>query len=137
MYVRTDSSGRITEDERSLGQIVTDLTSHTKQLARGEMLLLKRETMSNVKGMAKPIGMAVGAGVVALVTLILLGHTIAWGLTNFVEAWVAFLIVTVLFGLVAAGLGFAAKKGFDKASVAPSESIEQVKEDAQWIAAHK
>jgi len=123
-------------DDRSFGEIVRDLMNHSRELVRGEVLLVKREMSENVKSMVPPIGMFVGAALLGLVALFLLGHTIAWALNNVMDAGLAYFVTALLFGAIAGGLAFAGKKALDKAQVAPTDSLEDAKEDLQWIKSH-
>jgi len=133
-----DGSLRLSQetDDRSFSQVVRDLTHHTQDLVKGEIMLAKREMSQNAKSLAVPIGMFAAAGVVALVGLILLGHTLAWALNNVMDAGLAYLVTTVLFLAIAGGLAFAGKKAMAKARVAPTDSIEKAKEDLTWIKSH-
>jgi len=80
--------------------------------------------------------MFVGAALLGLVALILLGHTLAWALNNIMDAGLAYLVSALVFTAIAGGLAFAGKKALEKASVAPTDSIEEAKEDLTWIKSH-
>src|SRR5688572_9793841 len=125
------------EDERPLSEVLGDLTAHVQQLVRGEVALVKQEAVDNAKKLAVYAGMGAGAAIFALLTLVFLGHAIAQALNGVMDAWVAFLIVTLLYAVIATALAFAAKKGIDKQQVAPEDSIDQAKEDLQWIKQHR
>jgi hypothetical protein len=133
-----DGSLRLSQetDDRSFGQIVGDLMTHTRELVKGEIMLAKREMSQNAKSMIAPVGMFVGAALLGLVALILLGHTLAWALNNIMDAGLAYLVSAVVFLAVAGGLAFAGKKALEKVSVAPTDSIEDAKEDLTWIKSH-
>ena len=124
------------EDDRSIGEVVSDLTRHTQELVRGELDLFKQEMSAKAKAAAAYAGMAAGAAILALTSLVFLGHTIAQALNLAMPAWAAYLITTLLYLGVAAALGMAAKKGFEKTNLAPEQSVEQAKEDVQWVKTH-
>jgi uncharacterized membrane protein YqjE len=133
-----DGSLRLSQesDDRSLGQIVGDLTAHTRELVKGEIMLVKREMSQNAKSLVAPVAMFTAAALLGLVALILLGHTVAWLLNNIMDAGLAYLVTAVLFAAIAGGLALVAKKKLDNAQVAPTHSIEEAKEDLTWIKSH-
>lgn len=124
------------EDDRSVGDIVKDLTAHAQQLVRGEVDLVKSEVADRAKIFGLYIAMGVGAGVLGLLGLVFLGHTLAGALNLVMPAWGAYLVVTLLYVGIAAGLAWAAVKGFQKTGLAPEQSVESAKEDIQWVKAH-
>jgi hypothetical protein len=123
-------------DDRSLGDIFKDLSNHTRELVKGEVALAKREMSENAKSLAVPIAMFAAAGVASFVGLLLLGHTLAWALNNIMDAGLAYLVSALIFMAVAGTVALIAKKKLDKAKVAPTDSIEEAKEDLTWIKSH-
>jgi F0F1-type ATP synthase assembly protein I len=124
-------------DDRSFSDIVRDLTSHSSELVKGEIALAKREMTDNAKSMAAPIAMFVAAGVIGLVALFLLGHTLAWLLNNIMDAGLAYLVSALIFAAIAGVLAFVGKKRLEQASSpAPTDSIAKAKEDLTWIKSH-
>jgi len=134
-----DGSLRLSQetDDRSFGDIVRDLTSHSSELVKGEIALAKREMTDNAKTMAAPIAMLAAAAVLGLVALLLLGHTLAWLLNNIMDAGLAYLVSALVFAGIAGTLAFIGKKKLEKASSpAPTDSIDKAKEDLTWIKSH-
>jgi hypothetical protein len=120
-------------DERSLGELFSDLARDTSTLVRQEVQLAKTEMTQKASAVGKDIGfLAVGgavayAGLLALVaTLIIVLGTVG------LPWWLASLIV----GVVVAGIGyFLVQKGLDALkheSMAPQQTIQTLKEDRQW-----
>jgi uncharacterized membrane protein YqjE len=133
-----DGSLRLSQesDDRSLGQIVGDLTAHTRELVKGEIMLVKREMSQNAKSLVAPVAMFTAAALLGLVALVLLGHTVAWLLNNIMDAGLAYLATAVIFAAIAGGLALVGKKKLADAQVAPTHSIEEAKEDLTWIKSH-
>jgi len=125
------------EDDRSMSEIMGDLTTHARDLLRGEVDLIKAEAVEKGKEAARYVAYGVAAGVLALVSLIFLGHTVALAFDTFLPQWVAYLITFALFIGGAAVLGLLAKRGFQNSNLAPTEGVEQAKEDLQWVATHR
>jgi len=74
--------------------------------------------------------MLAATGVVAFLALMLLAFAAAWGLSEIVPEGVAFLIVGVIFALVAAVLGAQGKKRL-AAVRPPKQTVQTLKEDVQ------
>jgi hypothetical protein len=125
------------EDDRPLTQLLSDLTAHVQQLVRGEVDLVKQEAVDNAKKTGIYIGLGVGAALFAAAALLFLGHLVAQSLNTRMDEWAAYGIVTLLYLGGAAVLGWAAKEGLSKQQVAPTDSIDQAKEDLTWIKQHR
>lgn len=122
--------------ERSLGQIVKELTADVSMLFRSEMALLKLEVKDTVVNLSGGIGMFAAAAFVALFGLAFLFVTITLGLVALgVPAWLSSLIVTVGLFAVAGILAFFGKKRFENVSFVPTESVQQIRTDIETIRA--
>jgi F0F1-type ATP synthase assembly protein I len=118
-------------DERSLSALLSDVTTEIATLFRKEVELAKAETTDQVSRAAKA-GAMLGAGaVVGLVALILVAFAAAWGLAEVVPTGVAFLIVGVVFGIVAAVLASAGKKKMAAVDPVPTQTVGTLKTDVQ------
>lgn len=121
------------KEDRSLGELFTELARETGTLVRQEVQLATTEMTHKASRAARDVGfLAVGglvayAGVLALLTAVVLG-LVAAGL----DAWLAALIV----GIVVAVIGYAlVQRGLSalkRESLAPRQTVETLKEDAQW-----
>lgn len=140
MQTFTPTSTRLDQEEiedRSLGEVLSDLSTHGQALMRGEVLRVKRETKDSLKTHALGIGLGAGAAVMGLVAVILVGHTIAWALAEAMPQWAAYLITTALYVAAAAVLALKAKAALTARPVAPVKAINDTKEDLQWIQTHR
>ena len=118
-------------DERSLSELLSDVTTEIATLFRKEVELAKAETTDQVSRAAKA-GAMLGAGaVVGLVALILLAFAAAWGLAEVVPTGVAFLIVGVVFGIIGAVLASAGKKKMASVDPVPTQTVDTLKTDVQ------
>jgi tetrahydromethanopterin S-methyltransferase subunit G len=120
-------------EERSLGELFGDLARETGTLVRQEVQLAKTEMSQNASRVGRDIGfLAVGglvayAGVLGILAAIILG-LVAAGL----EPWLAALIVGVVVTLAGYLL---VRRGLDALKhqeLAPRQTVESLKEDAQW-----
>jgi uncharacterized membrane protein YqjE len=118
-------------EERSLSELLSDVTSEIATLFRKEVELARVETSEQVSRAAKAGAMLGAAAVVGFLTLILLAFAAAWGLSEVVPEGVAFLIVGVLFGIVAAVLASVGKKRIASVSPVPDQTVQTLKADVQ------
>jgi uncharacterized membrane protein YqjE len=125
-----------TEDDRSLGTIVKELTADFTTLFRSEVALLKLEVKDTVAKLAGGVGMFAGAAFVALFGLAFAFVTLVLVLIRLgIPAWVSALIVTILLFVTAAVLAFLGKRKFAAVNFVPTDSVEQIKGDIESIKA--
>src|SRR5688572_9718847 len=99
------SAGEATgSDERSLGEIVGDVTQDLTTLMKHELELARTELKQEAAKAGKGAGMLGGAGVAALLFLVFLSLTVTFLLDNWMPLEVAALIVTAVWAVVAAVL---------------------------------
>jgi len=121
-------------EDRSLGQIVKELTADFSTLFRSEIALLKLEVKDTVAKLGGGTAMFAGAAFVALFGLAFLFVTIALGLMALgVAPWLSTLIVTVVLFAVAGVLAWIGKKKFAQVKFVPNESVQQTKADIDSI----
>jgi uncharacterized membrane protein YqjE len=98
-------------DERSVGELVVDVSEKTSTLVREEIALAKAEVSEKVNKLVKGGVVGIAAGVFLLLFLAMLMHAIAWLLNDlFFEdtVWLGFLIEAVIWFLIAAVAGLIA-----------------------------
>jgi uncharacterized membrane protein YqjE len=118
--------------ERGIGELVKDLASQTSTLVRQEIKLAQAEVTEKGKVAGRGAGMLSGAAVAALLMLGALTALIVVALDSALALWLAILIVTVLWGIVAAVLAQAGRKSLQAATPPAPQTVETVKEDIQW-----
>ena len=118
-------------EDRSLSELLSDVTGEIATLFRKEVELARAETSEQVSRAAKAGAMLGAAAVVGFLTLILLAFAAAWGLSELVPEGVAFLIVGLVFGLVAAILASAGKKKIASVNPMPDQTVQTLKADVQ------
>jgi len=133
----TATSAPVTEGTRSLGDIVGDIAKDLSALIKQELDLAKTELKQDATKAGKGAGLLGGAGVAAHLTAIALTFTLIWLLDNWMPVELAGLILTVVWGIVAAVLGLRGKKELQQVSPAMETTQQTLKEDAQWARAQK
>jgi cobalamin biosynthesis protein CobD/CbiB len=112
--------------EKTVGELVFEVTEQTSNLIREEIELAKTEVSEKVTTLARGSAVGVAAGVFAFLALILLMQAFALGLNslfNF-QPWVGYLIEGLIFIAIAAGAGLFAYRSFEKTGApVPSEAI--------------
>ena len=130
--VQARGDGRA-QDERSLSELLRALTGELQHLFRAELQLAKIETkqeLDHAKDVAKHGAIAAGAAILAV---LLLSFAAAWGLAEVMPAGVAFLIVGAVYAGVAVIAALAARDRARQVDLKPTETIETLEEDAQWL----
>ncbi|MDQ3898382.1 MAG: phage holin family protein [Actinomycetota bacterium] len=118
-------------EDRSLSELLSDVTSEVATLFRKEVELARVETSEQVSRAAKAGGMLGAAAVIGFLDLILFSFAAAWGLAEVVPEGVAFLIVGVVFAVVTGGLAVAGKKRIAEINPVPNQTVQTVKADVQ------
>ena len=118
-------------EERSLSELVSEVTSELGTLFRKEVELARVETSEQVSRAAKAGGMLGAAAVIGFLDLILFSFAAAWALSEVVPEGVAFLIVAVVFAVVAGILAVAGKKRLAAVNPVPNQTVETLKTDVQ------
>jgi uncharacterized membrane protein YqjE len=124
-----------TEDlrDRSLGELLKQLSEQTTRLVHQELELAKAELTQKGKEAGAGAGMFGGAGALGLAALGALTACFILALNAIMPAWLAALIVAVLYGIIAFVL---VKQGQARMKRAvppvPEQTIETVKEDVEW-----
>ena len=118
-------------EDRSLSELLSDVTTEIATLFRKEVELAKAETSEQVSRAAKAGGMLGAAAVIGFLDLILFSFALAWALTEIVPEGVAFAIVAVLFAIVAGALAMAGKKRLANVNPMPNQTVQTLKDDVQ------
>lgn len=124
------------QDNRSLGELFGDLAQNTGTLVRQEVELAKTEMTQKATRVGKDIGFLLAGGAVAYAGFLGILAAIAIGLGQLGLPW---WLATLLVGLVVAGVGgFLVMRGLSalrQETAAPQQTIDTLKEDAEWAKA--
>ena len=124
---------RQTSDDRSLGELFSELTRELTTLVRQEAALARTELTETAATVGKNVGFLAVGGAVAYAGFLALIAALIVGLGQLgLPWWLAALIV----GLVVAGIGYVlVQKGLTalkQMNLAPQQTIETLKEDKEW-----
>ena len=117
--------------DKSLGDLVADVSIQTSSLIREEIELAKAEVREKVSQLVKGSVVGIAAGTFAFLALILIMHGVAWLLNDlFFDGnwWLGFFAEAALFLVIAAIAGLIAARAFKKgAPPTPDLAIEEAK----------
>ncbi len=118
-------------DERSVGELIFDVSEKVSTLVREEIELAKAEISEKVGKILRGSAVGVAAGVFAFLALILVMEGFAWLLNEEVfdgKAWPGFFIEAAIFLLIAAGAGYFAYRSVQAGSPpVPEQAIAEAK----------
>jgi nitrate/nitrite transporter NarK len=129
----TTERGAGAPSEASLAELVKQLSEQSSRLARQEVELAKAELAYKGKRAGIGAGMFGGAGVFGFYGLGALTAAAILALATAMTAWLAALIIAVVFAAIAGVLALQGKTKVQQATPpVPEEATESVKEDVQW-----
>lgn len=124
-------------EDRSLGQIVGDISGNLGTLLRQEVDLAKTELKQEARTVGRGVGMLAGAALTGLLVLIFVSWALVWLLDNWMPVELAALIVALLWAITTAVLASMGRKRLQEANPQLPQTQETLKEDAEWVRAQK
>jgi uncharacterized membrane protein YqjE len=118
--------------DQSVGEIVGRLASDFSRLMRAEIALAKAEAKEEVKEAGKGAGLLAGAGYAGHLLVLFLSLALMFALGHWMPLGWAALIVAVIWGIVGFVLYSSGRKNLQRATPPMPETVETLKEDAQW-----
>ncbi len=120
-------------EDRTLGDLFSDLSRDFRTLVRQEIDLAKVESTEKAKKAAKHVGFIAAGGFVAYAGFVVLLVGVAYLLGTFLPMWLAALIV----GAAAAVAGYALVQsglsGLKNTDFSLKHTAESIKEDQEWL----
>ena len=133
MASREDLPGSDDLRDRSLGELLKQLSQETTRLVHQELELAKAELQQKGKQAGAGAGMFGGAGAIGLAALGALTACFILALNAVMPAWLAALLVAVVYGIIAFVLVKQGQARMKRATPpVPEQTIETVKEDVEW-----
>jgi hypothetical protein len=118
-------------EDRSLKDLLGDLTGNITTLFRKEIQLARAETSEKISQVAYAIGSIAGGGILALAALIVLLQALVIAITTAgVPAGWSALIVGVVVAAIAYGLIYKGTNDLKAGNLAPTRTIDSMKRDA-------
>ena len=120
------------DDNRSLGELFSELAQDTSTLVRQEVTLAKTEMSHKASRAGKHIGVLAAGGAVAYAGLLAILAGVIVLLDNVMPLWASALLVGVVVAIVGYLLVRRALDALKREDFAPRETIETLREDQQW-----
>lgn len=128
-----NGTGTTTNERQSLGQLVASATQDLGALVRGEIQLAKAELQSSAIAAVKGSALFIVAALLVGMAFFMLCFAAAYGLVAAgLPEWLAFLIVAVVFLLVAALIAWLGLRSLKKIGP-PTLTIESVQEAKELV----
>jgi branched-subunit amino acid ABC-type transport system permease component len=134
---------QMVKEERSLGDLFSELANETSTLVRQEVALAQVELTQKATTVGKNVGFLVAGGAVAYAAMLAVLAAVVIGLAQLISylsgwqlitsAWIAATIVGLAVGAVAYTLVMGALEKLKNADLTPRQTVETLKEDAQWL----
>ena len=120
-------------DNRSIGDLLAELSRETSQLVRKEVELATTEMTGKARKAGGHVGVAAAGGALAHAGLLVFLAALVLGLSELgVTPWLSALIISLL----TIGVGYLLYNrgltGLRSTSVSPTRTMESLKEDARW-----
>ena len=123
----------ITKDDRSIGDLFSELANETGTLIRQEVALATAEMTKKATDAGKNAASIAIGGFVGYAAFLALLAAIVALLSYAMPVWLSALIVAIVVGAISAYMVTSALAKLKKADLAPRETVTTLKEDAQWL----
>jgi len=121
-------------DEQSTAELLRRLSEQTTELARKEIELAKLELQEKGRKAGIGAGLFGGAGALGFYALGAFTAFLILVLDTAMAAWLAALIVTVVYGAIAGVLALQGRTKVQEATPpVPEQAVETTKEDVEWV----
>jgi len=129
------------KDDRSLGQLLKELTSETSTLLRQEVDLAKTEMTEKASRLGANLGAVAVGGAVAFLGALALLAAVVYGLTALLEpfislrvaVWLAPLLVGLILAVVGNGMIKKALETLKRESITPQKTTQSLQENKEWL----
>jgi Putative Actinobacterial Holin-X, holin superfamily III len=132
---------RTVKDDRSIGQLLKELTHESSLLLKQEVNLAKTEMSEKASRVGTNLGHVAVGGAVAFLGAIALLLFAVYGLTSLLDQFlplgVAVWLAPLIIGAILAGVGYSMiKKSLEtlkRESVAPEKTTQSLQENKEWL----
>jgi hypothetical protein len=121
------------KDERSIGELFSELSRETTELFRQEVQLAKAEMSQKASRVGKNVGFLVVGGVVAYTGVLALVAAGIILLGQLIPYWLSAGIIGLVIALVGLFLVVKGANTLRQEDPVPQETVETLKEDSQWL----
>ncbi len=121
-------------DDRSIGELFSELAQETSTLVRQEMRLAGHEIGLRTSRAGKDVGIAAAGAVFLFVSFLVIVVAAIIVLADLgLDWWIAALVVAAVLALVGLALLRRAVSALKRAEILPRRTIQHLKEDQEWV----
>lgn len=120
-------------EDRSIGELIGEVTSDLSRLFRQEVDLAKAELKQEAGKASKAGALFVVAGTAGLLVTVMLSFALVYALSEVIPPGWAALIVAVIWAVIGYASFSAARQRWTAVDPVPRQTVETLKEDAQWL----
>lgn len=134
-YTRSQEQYRQSQtlDDRSLGDLFGDLSQKASTLVRQEVQLAKVEMKQKATEASVEVATITVGGLIANAALLTFTAALVLGLAEFMAPWLAALIVSLGFALLAGLLITKGVNALKEIDPVPEQTVTTLKEDKEWL----
>ena len=132
-YGTPGAGGEVPTDNRSVGDIISDLAQDLSLLMRQELDLAKAEVKQELAKAGKAGGMLGGAGVASHLVLVFLSLALMFALGNVMDLGWSAVIVAGVWALVGGVLFVVGRQRMRQVEPKPERTVDSLKEDVEWL----
>jgi len=121
------------KDDRSIGELIAELSRETVTLVRQEVQLAKTEMSQKASRAGKNVGFLVVGGVVAYTGVLAIVAAVIIVLGGVIPLWLSALVVGLVIAAVGLFLVVKCANTLRQEDPTPQETIETLKEDREWL----
>lgn len=119
-------------ENRSVGELLGEVTGDLSKLMRQEVALAKVEIKEEAVKAGKASGLLGGAGAVGYLVLVFLSLALMFALDNVMGVGWAALVTAAILGVIAGILFVLGRGKLKQVNPKPEQTVETLKEDVQW-----
>lgn len=120
-------------DDRSLGELFSQLSRETSTLVRHEVRLVRAELSETAAEAGRNAASIAVGGFVAYAAFLALVFALISLLAEVMEPWLAALLVAIVVGAVGAFLIMRGVNRFKEMNMVPQRTKETLEENAEWL----
>lgn len=124
---------QVYKEDRSLGELFSELAGETGTLVRQEIALAQAELSKKAVTLGTNVGFIAAGGLVGYAGFLAILAGVIIGLANFIPAWIAAIIVGAIVAGTAYFLIASSLAALKSADLKPTGTVESIKEDAKWL----
>ena len=124
---------QLVKEEAGLGDLFSDLAEQTGRLIRNEAALAKSELADTAAAAGRNVGFLAVGGFIGYAGFLTLMAALVVVLSYVMPLWLSALLVGAVLGIISYFLITSSITELKKTAWAPQQTIESIKEDAQWL----